>query len=94
MEELNIIESAPENKLDNRYNFMPHIPVIKMNSETLKVRPVFDASAKEKANTFLNKRSFKDFNLPEFITIYHWKVQKVSYCSECRYWKGIRLAKC
>lgn len=46
---------------------MPHRPVIKMSSETTKVRPVFDTSASEKGKPSLNQCLVKGPNLIELI---------------------------
>ncbi|GFX07230.1 integrase catalytic domain-containing protein [Trichonephila clavipes] len=47
-EDLNIIERVPEVELNNACHYLPHRPVIKLDSATTKIRPVFDASAREK----------------------------------------------
>ncbi|GFV74639.1 uncharacterized protein TNCV_5130811 [Trichonephila clavipes] len=47
-EDLNIIERVPEVELNNECHYLPHRPVIKLDSATTKIRPVFDASAREK----------------------------------------------
>ncbi|GFW59352.1 DUF1758 domain-containing protein [Trichonephila clavipes] len=44
-ENLNIIERVPEVELNNECHYLPHRPVIKLDSATTKIRPVFDASA-------------------------------------------------
>ncbi|GFU80706.1 DUF1758 domain-containing protein [Trichonephila clavipes] len=49
-ENLNIIERVPEVELNNECHYLPHRPVIKLDSATTKIRPVFDASAREKGN--------------------------------------------
>ncbi|GBN50440.1 hypothetical protein AVEN_180898-1 [Araneus ventricosus] len=67
-ERLKIIESVPENELKNeKCHYLPHRPVIKMQSETTKIRPVFDASACEKGKPSLNHCLFKGINLIELI---------------------------
>ncbi|XP_068218384.1 uncharacterized protein [Palaemon carinicauda] len=47
-ESLGIIEEIPSEGLVSQgpIYYMPHIPVVKLNSSTTKIRPVFDASAK------------------------------------------------
>ncbi|GFU80907.1 DUF1758 domain-containing protein [Trichonephila clavipes] len=47
-EDLNIIERVPEVELNNECHYLPHRPVIKLDSATTKIRPVFNASAREK----------------------------------------------
>ncbi|GFW86205.1 uncharacterized protein TNCV_4779171 [Trichonephila clavipes] len=49
-EDLNIIERVPEVELNNECHYLPHRPVIKLDSATTKIRPVFDAAAREKGN--------------------------------------------
>ncbi|XP_042874774.1 uncharacterized protein LOC122254950 [Penaeus japonicus] len=46
-EDENIIEEVPSNEISNvnPIYYMPHRPVIKLNSSSTKIRPVFDASA-------------------------------------------------
>ncbi|XP_042892723.1 uncharacterized protein LOC122266866 [Penaeus japonicus] len=46
-EDENIIEEVPSNEISNvnPVYYMPHRPVIKLNSSSTKIRPVFDASA-------------------------------------------------
>ncbi|KFM59784.1 hypothetical protein X975_08509, partial [Stegodyphus mimosarum] len=53
-EDLKIIEKVPETEIDNLGYYLPHRPVIKLSSQTMKVRPVFDASAREKNQPSLN----------------------------------------
>ncbi|GBO04726.1 hypothetical protein AVEN_179306-1 [Araneus ventricosus] len=65
-ERLKIIERVPENELKNeKCHYLPHRPVIKMQIETIKIRPVFDASASEKGKPSLNHCLFKGINLIE-----------------------------
>ncbi|GBM67020.1 hypothetical protein AVEN_152529-1 [Araneus ventricosus] len=67
-ERLKIIERAPENELKNeKCHYLPHRPVIKMQSETTRIRPFFDASASEKGKPSLNHCLFKGINLTELI---------------------------
>lgn len=49
-----IIEAAPEVGEKGKHHYLPHLPVIREASETFKVRPVFDASAKDARGTSLN----------------------------------------
>ncbi|GFV05383.1 DUF1758 domain-containing protein [Trichonephila clavipes] len=53
-EDLNIIERVPEVELNNECHYLPHRPVVKLDSATTKIRPVFDASAREKGKPSLN----------------------------------------
>ncbi|GFT49893.1 uncharacterized protein TNCV_2165801 [Trichonephila clavipes] len=52
-EDLNIIESVPEVELNNECHYLPHRPVVKLDSATTKIRPVFDASARVKKGNHL-----------------------------------------
>ncbi|GFX90628.1 integrase catalytic domain-containing protein [Trichonephila clavipes] len=66
-EDLNIIERVPEVELNNECHYLPHRPVVKLDSATTKIRPVFDASAREKGKTSLNDCLYKGVNLIELI---------------------------
>ncbi|GFV15767.1 DUF1758 domain-containing protein [Trichonephila clavipes] len=66
-EDLNIIERVPEVELNNECHYLPHRPVIKLDSATTKIRPVFDASASEKGKPSLNDCLYKGVNLIELI---------------------------
>ncbi|GFX50307.1 uncharacterized protein TNCV_338421 [Trichonephila clavipes] len=66
-EDLNIIERVPEVELNNECHYLPHRPVIKLGSATTKIRPVFDASAREKGKPSLNDCLYKGVNLIELI---------------------------
>ena len=56
MEDENIIEEVPNNELNsgNIIFYLPHRPVIRENSLSTKVRPVFDASARGRNGVSLN----------------------------------------
>ncbi|GFT41529.1 DUF1758 domain-containing protein [Trichonephila clavipes] len=66
-EDLNIIESVPEVELNNKCHYLPHRPVVKLDSATTKIRPLFDASAREKGKPSLNDCLYKGVNLIELI---------------------------
>ncbi|GFT34281.1 uncharacterized protein TNCV_2157471 [Trichonephila clavipes] len=66
-EDLNIIERVPEVELNNECHYLPHRPVIKLDRSTTKIRPVFDASAREKGKPSLNDCLYKGVNLIELI---------------------------
>ncbi|GFT02786.1 DUF1758 domain-containing protein [Trichonephila clavipes] len=66
-EDLNIIEHVPKVELNNECHYLPHRPVIKLDSATTKIRPVFDASAREKGKPSLNECLYKGVNLIELI---------------------------
>ena len=44
------MEVAPETPTGDRVYYMPHKPVVRQNATTIKVRMVFDASAKPNAS--------------------------------------------
>ncbi|KAJ8964429.1 hypothetical protein NQ317_017452 [Molorchus minor] len=62
-----IIEEVPEEELDNKGHYLPHRHIIKLSSATTKLRPVFDASAKEKRHPCLNQCLEKGINFIERI---------------------------
>ncbi|GFT71676.1 uncharacterized protein TNCV_4689691 [Trichonephila clavipes] len=64
---LNIIERVPDLKLNKECHYLAHRPVIKLDSQTTKIRPVFDASASEKGKPSLNECLLKGTNLIELI---------------------------
>ncbi|GFU55789.1 DUF1758 domain-containing protein [Trichonephila clavipes] len=66
-EDLNIIERVTEVELNNECHYLPHRPVIKLDSATTKIRPIFDASAREKGKPSLNDCLYKGVNLIELI---------------------------
>ncbi|XP_072389317.1 uncharacterized protein [Diabrotica undecimpunctata] len=51
----NIIEEVVEEQRNQEAHYLPHRPVIKPSSITTKIRPVFDASAREKDSPSLNQ---------------------------------------
>ncbi|GFV42461.1 uncharacterized protein TNCV_289481 [Trichonephila clavipes] len=65
-EKLNIIERVPDLELNKECHYLAHRPVIKLDSQTTKIRPVFDASASEKGKP-LNECLLKGTNLIELI---------------------------
>ncbi|GFY19464.1 integrase catalytic domain-containing protein [Trichonephila clavipes] len=66
-ESMNIIERVSDIELNNKCHYLPHRPVIKLNSQTTKVRPVFDASASQRGKLSLNECLHKGINLLEKI---------------------------
>lgn len=61
-----IIERVPENEIGHMSHYLPHRPVLKMNSTT-KIRPVFDASANKRGYPSLNQCLEKGPNLMELV---------------------------
>ncbi|UYV63786.1 hypothetical protein LAZ67_2005619, partial [Cordylochernes scorpioides] len=49
-----VIEKVSPEDLSRKCHYLPHHPVVKVNSNTTKIRPVFDASCKDKGNLSLN----------------------------------------
>ncbi|UYV84801.1 hypothetical protein LAZ67_X003569 [Cordylochernes scorpioides] len=49
-----VIEKVSPEDLNRKCHYLPHHPVFKANSNTTKIRPVFDASCKDKGNLSLN----------------------------------------
>ncbi|GFS74316.1 uncharacterized protein TNCV_3280041 [Trichonephila clavipes] len=66
-EDLNIIERVPEVELNNECHYLPHRHVIKLDSATTKIRPVFYALAREKGKPSLKDYLYKGVNLIELI---------------------------
>ena len=62
-----IIETVPENEIEDWGHYLPHRPVFKENSTT-QVRPVFDASAKGKGRPSLNDCLHTGPNLIELVS--------------------------
>ncbi|CAG9827611.1 unnamed protein product [Diabrotica balteata] len=62
-----IIEEISEEQPSQECHYLPHRPIIKPNSLSTKIRPVFDASAKEKHRPSLNQCLEKGVNLIELI---------------------------
>ncbi|GBM52642.1 hypothetical protein AVEN_43855-1 [Araneus ventricosus] len=54
-EKLNIIERVPDFELNRECHYLSHRPVIKLDSQTTKIRPVHDASASQRGNPSLNE---------------------------------------
>lgn len=63
-----IIEEVPENEWEKPGYYMPHKPVLNPSSLTTPVRPVFDASAKEKGSLSFDGGLETGPNLLEVIT--------------------------
>ncbi|GFU65289.1 integrase catalytic domain-containing protein [Trichonephila clavipes] len=66
-EALKIIERVTETKIETDAYYLPHRAVFKI-SETTKIRPVFDATAREGNNPSFNDCLLKGPNLIELIT--------------------------
>ncbi|GFW90599.1 retrovirus-related Pol polyprotein from transposon 412 [Trichonephila clavipes] len=66
-EKLNIIERVPDLELNKEGHYLAHRPVIKLDSQTTQIHPVFDTSASEKGIPSLNECLLKGTNLIELI---------------------------
>ncbi|GFY06831.1 putative RNA-directed DNA polymerase from transposon X-element [Trichonephila clavipes] len=66
-EDLQIIEEVPKTEVDNFGYYLPHRPVMKQAIQTMKIRPVFDASARNKSQPSLNDCLNRGPNLIELI---------------------------
>ena len=50
----NMIEEVHDSGIPGKIHYLPHRPVVRSDKETTRVRPVFDASSKEKGGKSLN----------------------------------------
>ncbi|GBN87618.1 hypothetical protein AVEN_84680-1 [Araneus ventricosus] len=60
-EKLNIIERVPDFELNRECHYLSHRPVNKLDSQTTKICPVFDASASQRGSPSLNECLFNPF---------------------------------
>ena len=81
-----VIERVPLDELDHPSHYLPHKPVIKSNSTTTPIRPVFDASAKGAKSLSLNDCLEKGPNLLEIITsiISRFRLRKIGVLSDIK----------
>lgn len=61
-----LLKESPDDEINNLGHYLPHCPVVKMNSTT-KIRPVFDASACKKGYPSLNLCLERGPNLIELV---------------------------
>ncbi|XP_072389388.1 uncharacterized protein [Diabrotica undecimpunctata] len=80
----NIIEEVVEEQRNQEVHYLPHRLVIKPSSITTKIRPVFDASAREKDSPSLNQCLEKGVNLIELIPaiLLRFRQQKLGVTSD------------
>ncbi|XP_025829705.1 uncharacterized protein LOC112904277 [Agrilus planipennis] len=80
-----IIEEVPISEVECASHYLPHRPVIKEGSTT-RIRPVFDASAREKGNPSLNHCLEKGPNLIELIPsiLVRFREHKIGVVSDIR----------
>ncbi|XP_024873895.1 uncharacterized protein LOC112455907 [Temnothorax curvispinosus] len=62
-----IVEVVPDEERNNRGHYLPHRPVVKLESLTTPIRPVFDASCKDGRAPSLNECLAKGPNLTELL---------------------------
>ncbi|XP_054713434.1 uncharacterized protein LOC129222896 [Uloborus diversus] len=81
----NVIEEVPEDEIQRSAHYLPHLPVLKENSTT-KIRPVFDASAKQKGAPSLNDCLESGINLIELIPsiLFRFRLEKIGVISDIR----------
>lgn len=77
-----IIEEVGFSEMKNSAYYLPHRPVIKLSSDTTKIRPVFDASFKTKGSASLNDCLSTGPSLtqqiPPLINRFRWEARGVS----------------
>lgn len=66
-EDEKIIEIVPKDEINNSCHYLPHRAVVRMNSKTTKLRPVFDGSVKIKGSPSINECLEKGPNLIETV---------------------------
>lgn len=64
-----IIEEVPEEQIEASSHYLPHRPVLKEDSTTTKIRPVFDASNRIKGKPSINMCLEKGLNLVEQLPV-------------------------
>lgn len=62
-----IIEKVPDNESNNPSHYLPHRPIVKPNSVSTRIRPVFDAASRERNSPSINQCLDKGPNLMELI---------------------------
>ncbi len=83
-EDLEIIEEVTDEENKQRGHYLPHHAVIKESSNTTKIRPVFDASAKDLAGYSLNDSLNSGPNLIELIPklLIQFRIGKIGVTSD------------
>ncbi|KAJ8978051.1 hypothetical protein NQ317_015232 [Molorchus minor] len=81
-----IIEYVPVDEITHEAHYLPHRHVIKLSSSTTKIRPVFDASAREKGYPSLNQCIEKGINLIELIpsVLLRFRLHKIGVVADIR----------
>ena len=80
-----IIERVPDDEIDHYGHYLPHRHVLKENSST-RLRPVFDASAREKNFPSLNQCLQKGPNLIELIPtiLLRFRRRQIGVCADIK----------
>ncbi|GBM36320.1 hypothetical protein AVEN_163254-1 [Araneus ventricosus] len=80
-----IIEVVPKREIDLPCHYLPHRHVVKENSTT-RIRPVFDASAKQKGSPSLNDCLEKGLNLIELIPsiLHRFRMNRIGVSADIR----------
>ncbi|XP_055932029.1 uncharacterized protein LOC129962308 [Argiope bruennichi] len=83
--EEDIIEEVTKDEVNLPAHYLPHRPVLKQNSTT-KIRPVFDASARQKGAPCLNDCLETGVNLIELIPniLYRFRLEKIGVIADIR----------
>ncbi|XP_035230013.1 uncharacterized protein LOC118201973 [Stegodyphus dumicola] len=84
-EQEGIIEEVPKSEIDVTCHYLPHRHVVKENSTT-RIRPVFDASAKQKGSPSLNDCLEKGQNLIELIPsiLHRFRMNRIGVSADIR----------
>ncbi|XP_035215325.1 uncharacterized protein LOC118188911 [Stegodyphus dumicola] len=80
-----VIEEVPKSEIDVTCHYLPHRHVVKENSTT-RIRPVFDASAKQKGSPSLNDCLEKGQNLIELIPsiLHRFRMNRIGVSADIR----------
>ncbi|GBM14500.1 hypothetical protein AVEN_145157-1 [Araneus ventricosus] len=80
-----IIEIVPKSEIDLPCHYLPHHHVVKENSTT-RIRPVFDALAKQKGSPSLNDCLEKGLNLIELIPsiLHRFRMNRIGVSADIR----------
>ncbi|XP_035221501.1 uncharacterized protein LOC118194456 [Stegodyphus dumicola] len=80
-----VIEEVPKSEIDVTCHYLPHRHIVKENSTT-RIRPVFDASAKQKGSPSLNDCLEKGQNLIELIPsiLHRFRMNRIGVSADIR----------
>ncbi|XP_044757073.1 uncharacterized protein LOC123315444 [Coccinella septempunctata] len=94
-EELGIIEEVTDEKemrQENSIHYLSHHAVIKESSATTKIRPVFDASARDKDGNSLNDRDREDRDYLRFFWWRNYSEKEIKIYKHCRVVFGVKCS--